>query len=129
MITLYGIKNCDTCKKALKWLEQNGIACRMHDYRSDGLTQELLENFIDQLGWDKILNRSSTSWRQLTEDQRADPDREKACRLMLAAPTLIKRPILDTGTGLILGFKADQYASFFAGSVLASSTLPPEIGL
>jgi Spx/MgsR family transcriptional regulator len=128
MITLYGIKNCDTCRKALKWLEQNGIACRLHDYRSDGLTPELLDNFTERLGWENLLNRSSTSWRQLTEEQRADPDRDKACRLMLAAPTLIKRPILDTGTELTLGFKADRYAALFSGSPLASSTLPPKNG-
>lgn len=111
MITLYGIKNCDTCKKALKWLEQNDQSCRFHDYRSDGLTPELLESFAGRLGWDTILNRSSTSWRQLGEEQRSDLNREKACRLMLETPTLIKRPILDTGNQLIIGFKADQYSS------------------
>ncbi|WP_020564806.1 ArsC family reductase [Methylosarcina fibrata] len=128
MITLYGIKNCDTCKKAQKWLEQNGIACRLHDYRSDGLTSELLNRFADRLGWENLLNRSSTSWRQLTEEQRADPDRDKACRLMLATPTLIKRPILDTGTELMIGFKADRYAALFSGPTPATSTLPPKNG-
>lgn len=128
MITLYGIKNCDTCRKALKWLEQNGLACRVHDYRSDGLTPELLDNFADRLGWENLLNRSSTSWRQLTEEQRADPDRNKACLLMLATPTLIKRPILDTGTELMIGFKADRYAAVFSGSTPATSPLPPKNG-
>ncbi|MGZ8188534.1 MAG: ArsC family reductase [Methylosarcina sp.] len=113
MITLYGIKNCDTCKKALKWLEQNNQACRFHDYRSYGLTPQLLEDFADRLGWDKILNRGSTSWRQLSEEQRSDLNREKACRLMLEMPTLIKRPVLATGDRLIVGFKADQYSSIF----------------
>lgn len=129
MITLYGIKNCDTCKKALKWLEQNGIDCRFHDYRIDGLTQKLLETFVAQLGWENILNRSSTSWRQLSEVQRADLSREKACALMLTTPTLIKRPILDTGERLIIGFKTDQYASLASRSAPSSSALPPKRGL
>jgi arsenate reductase len=111
MFALYGIKNCDTCKKARQWLEQNGIEHRFHDYRADGLTPELLQSFIDRLGWEKLLNKSSTSWRQLSPEQQADLTREKAARLMLETPTLIKRPILDTGNKLIIGFKADQYAS------------------
>jgi arsenate reductase len=111
MFALYGIKNCDTCKKARQWLEQNGIEHRFHDYRADGLTPELLQSFIDRLGWEKLLNKSSTSWRQLPPEQQADLTREKAARLMLETPTLIKRPILDTGNKLIIGFKADQYAS------------------
>jgi arsenate reductase len=111
MITLYGIKNCDTCKKARLWLEQSGIEHRFHDYRADGLPPELLKRFIDELGWEKLLNKSSTSWRQLPPEQQADLTREKATRLMLETPTLIKRPILDTGNKLIIGFKADQYAS------------------
>lgn len=111
MPALYGIKNCDTCKKARQWLEQNGVAHRFHDYRIDGLTPELLQHFIDGLGWEKLLNKSSTSWRQLSPEQQADLTREKAARLMLEMPTLIKRPILDTGNKLIIGFKADHYAS------------------
>jgi arsenate reductase len=111
MLALYGILNCDTCKKARQWLEQNGIAHRFHDYRIGGLPPELLQHFIDGLGWEKMLNKSSTSWRQLSPEQQADLTREKAARLMLETPTLIKRPILDTGNKLIIGFKADQYAS------------------
>lgn len=110
MLTLYGIKNCDTVKKARKWLEQNNIAYRFHDYRSDGLTPELLAQFADNLGWNTLLNRSSSSWRQLTSDQQTDLTREKACELMLAMPTLIKRPILDADGRLIIGFKSGSYA-------------------
>ncbi|MEQ1620263.1 MAG: ArsC family reductase [Methylococcales bacterium] len=109
MITLYGIKNCDTVKKARKWLDDNGIAYRFHDYRSDGLSPELLEHFADQLGWNTLLNRSSTSWRQLNAEQQADLDAEKALELMLTTPTLIKRPILDTGKQLLIGFKEGCY--------------------
>jgi len=111
MITLYGIKNCDTCKKARQWLEQNGIEHRFHDYRVDGLPSELLQHFIESLGWENMLNKSSTSWRQLNSEQQSDLTREKAFDLMLKTPTLIKRPILDTGKALIMGFKSDQYES------------------
>jgi Spx/MgsR family transcriptional regulator len=110
MFSLYGIKNCDTVRKARKWLDDNGIAYRFHDYRSDGLSPELLKTFADQLGWNTLLNRSSTSWRQLSAEQQADLDAEKALALMLATPTLIKRPILDTSGKLLIGFKADEYA-------------------
>jgi Spx/MgsR family transcriptional regulator len=109
MTTLYGIKNCDTCKKARIWLDQNVIAYRFHDYRVDGLSPELLEQFAESLGWDALLNRSSTSWRQLNKEQQADLNEEKALRLMLEFPTLIKRPILDTGKKLVIGFKAGHY--------------------
>jgi arsenate reductase len=111
MITLYGIKNCDTCKKARQALEQNGIEHCFHDFRADGLTPELLRHFIDRLGWEKLLNKSSTSWRQLSPEQQAGLTGDKAARLMLETPTLIKRPILDTGSTLHIGFKAGQYDS------------------
>jgi len=107
--TLYGIKNCDTVKKARNWLDQNGIAYRFHDFRSDGLTPELLQHFADHLDWNKLLNRSSTSWRQLSTEQQSDLTQEKAMQLMLTTPTLIKRPVLESGDKLMLGFKAENY--------------------
>ncbi len=106
MLTLYGIKNCDTVKKARNWLDQHGITYRFHDFRTDGLTPELLQHFVEHLDWIKLLNRSSTSWRQLSAEQQSDLTQEKALQLMLATPALIKRPILDTGDQLILGFSA-----------------------
>jgi arsenate reductase (glutaredoxin) len=111
MVLLYGIKNCDTVKKARLWLENNGISYQFHDYRVDGLTQEQLRGFADKLGWEKMLNRSSTSWRQLTTEQQADLTETKALQLMLDMPTLVKRPILDTGSNLLIGFKPDTYHS------------------
>lgn len=111
MVTLYGIKTCDTCKKARVWLEQNGIEHRFHDFRVDGLSESLLQGFIDQLGWEKLLNKSSTSWRQLSAEQQADLTEAKAKQLMLEVSTLIKRPVLDTGKGLLLGFKPEVYAA------------------
>ncbi len=109
MYTLYGIKTCDTVKKARKWLDQQHIDYRFHDYRSDGLDSRLLQHFLDGLGWDKLLNRRSTSWRQLSAYDKSGLDERKALQLMLRQPTLIKRPILDTGEKLILGFSTADY--------------------
>ena len=109
MYTLYGIKNCDTVKKARKWLEDNHIDYQFHDFRDNGLDTALLEHFDSALGYDKMLNRRSTSWRQLSEEQKKSPNKQKAFQLMLATPTLIKRPILDTGEKIILGFASDNY--------------------
>ncbi len=122
MPTLYGIKNCDTVKKARNWLDQNDIAYRFHDFRTDGLTPELLQHFAEHLDWNKLLNRSSTSWRQLSAEQQSDLTQEKALQLMLTTPTLIKRPVLDTGDKLILGFsKDDGYAATFVGATSPKS--------
>jgi arsenate reductase len=109
MYTLYGIKNCDTVKKAMQWLDKNDIVYRFHDVRLDGLTLAQLIDFTARKDWSLLLNRSSTSWRQLSLEQQADLTLEKAIDLMLSTPTLIKRPVLDTGEQLIIGFKADHY--------------------
>ena len=109
MYTLYGIKNCDTVKKARKWLDENSIAYRFHDFRIDGLTLAQLIDFTARKDWSLLLNRSSTSWRQLSAEQQGDLSLETAIVLMLSTPTLIKRPVLDTGDQLIIGFKADHY--------------------
>jgi len=109
MYTLYGIKTCDTVKKARNWLDQQHIDYRFHDYRCDGLDNRLLQHFLVSLGWNKLLNRRSSSWRQLSAADKSSLDEEKALRLMLQHPTLIKRPILDTGESLILGFSIDDY--------------------
>jgi len=109
MHTLYGIKNCDTVKKARLWLDQNGIAYQFHDFRADGLKLAQLNDFATRVDWNTLLNRSSTSWRQLSAAQQSDLTLEKAIALMLNTPTLIKRPILDTGDKLIVGYKPDHY--------------------
>lgn len=109
MLTLYGIKNCDTVKKTRKWLAANQLDYQFHDYRNDGLDLALLEQFASELGWDKLLNRRSTSWRQLSDDDKTDLTADKALQLMLNTPTLIKRPVLDTGEQLLLGFSESQY--------------------
>jgi arsenate reductase (glutaredoxin) len=110
MWVIYGIKNCDSVKKACTWLSSKQIAYRLHDYRVDGLEATLLQHFLDELGMDAVLNQRSTSWRQLSSEQKQHLDAAKALKLMLETPTLIKRPILDTGSQLIVGFQADIYS-------------------
>ncbi|MGZ8217060.1 ArsC family reductase [Methylomagnum sp.] len=108
--TLYGIKNCDTCRKARAWLDQQGIAHRFHDFRADGLNAALLESLETQLGWEALLNRRGTTWRGLPETDRDGVDRDKALALMLAHPALIKRPVLVVGDRILVGFSPAQYA-------------------
>ncbi len=110
MTILYGIKNCDTVKKARAWLETQGIAYRFHDFRADGLSPELLDTLEAALGWENLLNRRGTTWRRLADGQRENIDRGKAMALMLEQPSLIKRPVLDTGAKTLIGFTPDYYA-------------------
>ncbi|KJV05643.1 ArsC family reductase [Methylocucumis oryzae] len=108
-IVLYGIKNCDTVKKARQWLTDHHIDYRFHDFRSDGLNPELLSAWLKQVGLEVLLNRSSTSFKQLSDaDKHASTDEAKAHALILATPTLIKRPVLDLDGRIIVGFNAKQ---------------------
>ncbi|MEI6707310.1 MAG: ArsC family reductase [Methylococcales bacterium] len=109
MFTLYGIKNCSTVKKARDWLAQHGIAYQFHDVRVDGLTLEQLQNFATRVDWTSLLNRTSTSWRKLSPEQQTDLTEDKAIQLIVDAPTLLKRPVLDTGELLLVGFKEQDY--------------------
>lgn len=108
-MVVYGIKNCDSVKKARAFLELNQLNYRFHDYRLDGLDSELLQTLIDALGLEAVLNQRSTSWRQLTDEQKQDLTVEKALGLMLAQPALIKRPILQVGQRWLVGFNSDLY--------------------
>lgn len=108
-MVVYGIKNCDSVKKARAFLEQNQLNYRFHDYRFDGLEPELLQTFIDALGLEAVLNQRSTSWRQLSDEQKQDLTLEKALGLMLEQPALIKRPILQVGQCWLVGFNSDLY--------------------
>lgn len=110
-IIVYGIKNCDSIKKARAWLDHKQIDYRFHDYRTDGLEPALLQQFVDKLGVDAVLNRRSTSWRQLSDQQKQDLSPEKALQLMLTTPTLIKRPIISIDDQVIAGFNPDQYSA------------------
>jgi Spx/MgsR family transcriptional regulator len=108
-VVMYGIKNCDTIKKARKWLEGQAIEYRFHDYRSDGLTTEQLELFEKKLGWEALLNKRGTTWRKQPDSIKGNINRSVALELMLKQPAMIKRPLLENGTALILGFSEKQY--------------------
>jgi Spx/MgsR family transcriptional regulator len=118
VIILYGIKNCDTVKKARKWLETHNIDFRFHDFREDGLEADMVQQWLDELGWETLVNKRSTSWKQLSEDARTAMDTSAAKAAILAQPTLIKRPLLDTGKERITGFSADKYRTIFGQHTL-----------
>jgi Spx/MgsR family transcriptional regulator len=113
MTTLYGIPNCDTVKKAQRWLQANGIEFSFHDFRKDGLEQQQLEQWAAALGWETLLNKRSTSWRQLDDEIKSNIDEQSAIREMLISPTLIKRPLLELDGQYQVGFKESDYASLF----------------
>jgi arsenate reductase (glutaredoxin) len=111
--TIYGIKACDTMKKARTWLDEHGVAYEFHDYKTAGIDREHLEAWCKKVGWEVLLNRSGTTFRKLSESDRADLNERKAIALMLAQPSMIKRPVLERGAKLLVGFKpADYQASF-----------------
>ena len=112
-ITIYGLAACDTTRAARKWLEAKKIAYTFHDVREDGLTKPLVESWFKQLGWEKVLNKASTTWRELPEKEKARVDEKKAAALLIAHPTLVKRPVLDRGGKLSLGFKPLAYEELF----------------
>jgi arsenate reductase len=112
-ITLYGIKACDTMKKARTWLDQAGVSYSFHDYKTSGIDAASLQQWCNEHGWQVILNRAGTTFRKLDEAQKTDLDQDKAIALMLAQPSMIKRPVLDLGTRTLVGFKAELYATAF----------------
>ena len=112
-ITIYGIKNCDTMKKARAWLDAHGVAHVFHDYQTQGIQRLQLHGWVTEVGWEALLNRSGTTFRKLAEAERADLDATRAIALMLAQPSMIKRPVLDLGPRLIVGFKPEIYAAAF----------------
>ncbi len=114
MITMYGIKNCDTIKKARRWLDDHQIEYRFHDYRADGLDRALLDTFIDELGWEALLNTRGTTWRKLDESVRASiKNADAAATLMLEMPAIIKRPLLCApGQPMLLGFSDSSYQTY-----------------
>lgn len=113
-ITIYGIKTCDTMKKAWTWLDGHGHAYRFHDYRVEGLDAATLGRWVEIVGWEKLLNKSSTTFRELPEADKMGIDAGKAAALMLKQPTMIKRPVLDVDGRPTVGFKPDVYAQALA---------------
>ncbi len=112
-VKIYGIKNCDTMKKARAWLKGHDVAYTFHDYKLQGVERRKLEGWAREAGWDRLLNRAGTTFRKLPDTDKADLDETKAVALMLAQPSVIKRPVLEGGGQLIIGFKPEIYAAAF----------------
>ena len=109
MLKIYGIKNCDTVKKARHWLEHHGVEYQFHDFRQDGLDKKQLSGWIEQLGWEVVVNKRSTTWRNLSDKDKDISSNLQAIKLLLANPTLIKRPIAQNNKTLLVGFKESEY--------------------
>ncbi len=113
-ITIYGIKNCDTMKKARAWLDGHGVAYGFHDYKAAGIERGRLEGWITKVGWESLLNRAGTTFRKLPDKDKEGLSEKKAVALMIDQPSMIKRPVLDVGGKILVGFKPDQYAETFS---------------
>jgi arsenate reductase (glutaredoxin) len=114
-VTIYGIKNCETMKKARAWLDQRGVAYAFHDYRASGIDRVRLEGWARDVGWEALVNRAGTTFRKLPEKDKDGLTENKAIALMLDQPSMIKRPVLDVGGRLTVGFRPEQYAAIFGG--------------
>lgn len=110
---VFGIKNCDTIKKARKWLTAEEINYTFHDYRVDGINEEMIQSFVAQLGWEAMVNKRGTTYRQLSDEQKETLNQDSAIALMIEYPAMIKRPLLVHNDEYHLGFKADQYSAIF----------------
>ena len=115
-VTIYGIKNCDTMKKARAWLDDHGVAYVFHDYKMSGIDRRTLQRWCGGLGWENLLNRSGTTFRKLPEHDRQVSGSAAAIALMLAQPSMIRRPVLECAGGLLAGFRAESYAQMFAAT-------------
>ena len=111
--TIYGIKNCDTMKKARAWLDKAGVAYEFHDYKTAGIDKKQLEAWSKVVGWETLLNRAGTTFRKLPDTDKEGLNAAKAIKLLLEQPSMIKRPVLDTGKALLVGFKPDEYQAAF----------------
>jgi arsenate reductase len=114
MLTVYGIKSCDTCRRARKFLEEHDIEFRFHDVREDGIDIQMLERWGARIDWQKLLNRKSLTWRKIPEADRSDMTRERAELLILEHPTLLKRPVLESPDFIAVGFSEQRFADFLA---------------
>jgi len=112
-ITVYGIKNCDTMKKAFAWLDAKGVDYTFHDYKKSGADKAMLQRAFEEHGWETVINRKGTTWRALPDDVKEKAKAASALKLALENPSLIKRPLITGAKGIILGFDADAYAAAF----------------
>jgi arsenate reductase (glutaredoxin) len=110
-VTIYGIKNCDTMKKARAWLDERGVKYAFHDYKTASIEREMLEGWVDEMGWEMLLNRAGTTFRALPDDKKEGLNAKKAVALMLVQPSMIKRPVLVAGKKMLVGFKSEAYQS------------------
>jgi len=113
MCDLYGIPNCDTMKKARRWLDSNGVAYSFHDYKKEGIDAELLATWAETVGWEVLLNRRGMTWRKLPDEDKLDLDQARAIELMTANPSMIKRPVLITEALIEVGFSEQRYSEIF----------------
>lgn len=112
MLTVFGIKSCDTCRKALAYLTEKNIQHTFHDVRDDGMDMQMLERWAASVGWEKLLNKRSLTWRKVPEADRGNMTRDKALRLMLEQPTLLKRPVIETRRYTAVGFSEQRFGEF-----------------
>jgi Spx/MgsR family transcriptional regulator len=120
--TIYGIKNCDTMKKARAWLDSHRVAYEFHDYKTAGIAKDKLKRWSDELGWETLLNRAGTTFRKLPDGDKEGLNERKALALMLAQPSMIKRPVLEIGTKLLVGFKPEIYAKDVSAKEVAAKS-------
>jgi arsenate reductase (glutaredoxin) len=113
-VTLFGIKNCDTIKKARKWLDINGIDYNFHDFQVDGIDKKLINTWLTQVEWQALLNTRGTTWRKLPEKQREEINKTRAIKLMLENAAIIKRPVLSVKNKIHIGFKEDNFLEIFS---------------
>jgi arsenate reductase len=113
MITIFGIKNCDTMKKARTWLDEHKLAYQFHDYKAQGIDKPTLEGWVKKVGWEVLLNRAGTTFKKLPDADKEGLTEKKAIALMLAQPSMIKRPVLEAKGKLTVGFKPDDYKTLF----------------
>jgi arsenate reductase len=114
-VTIYGIKNCDTMKKAFTWLDGHGVAYEFHDYKKLGIDRRRLEGWCKELGWERVLNRAGTTFRKLPDNAKSALDASKAIKLMLEQPSMIKRPMLEAGRRVMVGFSPEEYGALKRG--------------
>ncbi len=110
-VTIYGIKSCDTMKKARAWLDEHAVTYAFHDYKTQGIERSVLQTWADEVGWQTLLNRNGTTFRKLPDADKADLDQVKAIALLLTQPSMIKRPVLQAGGALTVGFSPEKYQS------------------
>lgn len=113
MYKVYGIKNCDTMKKAMTWLTENNIPFEFHDYKKEGISEEKIQEWLTQKPWDVLINKAGTTWKKLSDDEKAT-DETSATQLMIEKPSMIKRPIIENDKIVVMGFKADDYQQLFS---------------